>query len=171
MGSLLKSYLEIFHIWLFWSTTWLSLCMKGTLIYTYTCICRGHQIIASHFSLKIMLPNEPKDGNWCPLPNRPKDIGTDSCYLMVRRKESDSLHPKPIIYSNNFLEADLNVLVFPTLLFSLHFVTRMLRNEDIFYSGCIITWDIMTSGTLFQHLGHFALGRIVTLFSKLWDLM
>jgi hypothetical protein len=29
----------------------------------------------------------------------------------------------------------------------------------------------MTSGALFQHSGHFALGRIVTLFSELWELM
>ncbi len=114
--------------------------------HTHIHICRGHQIIESHLSLKTMLPNEPKDRNWCTLPNGQKDIGTDSCYLMVRRKETDLLYPKPI-YSNNFLEADLNVLVFTTLFFSLHFVTRMLWNEDITKSGTFSTVDVSSRGT------------------------
>jgi hypothetical protein len=73
-------------------------------------------------------------------------IETDSCYFVVRRKESDLLHPKPI-YSKNILEADLNVLVFPTLFFSLHFVTRMLQNEDITKSGTFSTVDVSSRGT------------------------
>ncbi len=48
--------------------------------HTHTHICRGHQIIASHLSLKIMLPSEPKVRNWCPLLDGPKDIETDACY-------------------------------------------------------------------------------------------
>jgi hypothetical protein len=65
---------------------------------------------------------------------------------MVRRKETDLLYPKPI-YSNNFLEADLNVLVFTTLFLSLHFVTRMLRNEDITKCGTFSTVEVSSRGT------------------------
>jgi hypothetical protein len=44
-------------------------------------------------------------------------IETDACYTLGQRLEIDSLHSTPI-YPNNFLEADLNILVFQTLFVS-----------------------------------------------------
>jgi hypothetical protein len=85
-------------------------------------------------------------------------IETDTSYPMGRRMETDSLHP---IYLNNFLDADLNIFVFPTLFVSLHFETRMLRNM-----WCFVQWmyhhvdhndTCHVYHVMFQDLGHFAL--------------
>ncbi len=56
----------------------------------------------------------------CPMGRR---IETVACHPMGRRIETESLYPN-LMYPNNFLEADLKILVFATLFVSLHFETR-----------------------------------------------